>query len=250
MRLGKFAPGALVALVAQASAPAHAGLINPTSTVDIYFDYVNPNPANGPVGTFTAPSQPFNGGLQPFSLATAIPPPSPLPITGYTAPNAPSPIHTTEPYNLSAVAGFFFTDSQVVVYANQSPPIPYCWSSGNSGSSCADPYNTFDFVFTNEDITGVSVASNSSADFAPATFTYAGVSPPIVHLGLQLVSTNEFTVDVTGDNPAYLSTLIINVTTGGGPIVPEPSTWALMLLGFMGLGLAGYRQIHRAARSA
>jgi uncharacterized membrane protein len=26
------------------------------------------------------------------------------------------------------------------------------------------------------------------------------------------------------------------------PVVPEPSTWALMLLGFAGLGFAGYRR--------
>jgi len=28
--------------------------------------------------------------------------------------------------------------------------------------------------------------------------------------------------------------------------VPEPSTWALMLLGFAGLGFAGYRRSKRA----
>jgi hypothetical protein len=26
------------------------------------------------------------------------------------------------------------------------------------------------------------------------------------------------------------------------PVVPEPSTWAMMLLGFAGLGYAGYRR--------
>ena len=30
-------------------------------------------------------------------------------------------------------------------------------------------------------------------------------------------------------------------TIGGGPTVPEPSTWAMMLLGFVGLGWLGYR---------
>jgi PEP-CTERM motif len=32
--------------------------------------------------------------------------------------------------------------------------------------------------------------------------------------------------------------------------IPEPSTWAMMLLGFAGLGYAGYRQARQAARSA
>jgi hypothetical protein len=32
------------------------------------------------------------------------------------------------------------------------------------------------------------------------------------------------------------------ITSGGGGTVPEPSTWALMTLGFAGLGIAGYRR--------
>jgi hypothetical protein len=31
-----------------------------------------------------------------------------------------------------------------------------------------------------------------------------------------------------------------------GSVVPEPSTWAMMLLGFAGLGFAGYRQVRKA----
>jgi Ice-binding-like/PEP-CTERM motif len=31
-------------------------------------------------------------------------------------------------------------------------------------------------------------------------------------------------------------------SSGGVPTVPEPSTWAMMLLGFVGLGFAGYRR--------
>jgi hypothetical protein len=34
------------------------------------------------------------------------------------------------------------------------------------------------------------------------------------------------------------------VTTGG---VPEPSTWAMIMLGFTGLGYAGYRKSRKAA---
>ena len=35
---------------------------------------------------------------------------------------------------------------------------------------------------------------------------------------------------------------------GGGPTVPEPSTWAMMLLGFAGMGFVAYRK--RAAKAA
>ena len=32
-----------------------------------------------------------------------------------------------------------------------------------------------------------------------------------------------------------------------GAVVPEPSTWAMMLLGFAGLGFAGYRHARKAS---
>ena len=41
------------------------------------------------------------------------------------------------------------------------------------------------------------------------------------------------------------------VELGGGaqlPTVPEPSTWAMMLIGFAGLGYAGYRQTRRSSQ--
>jgi hypothetical protein len=35
-----------------------------------------------------------------------------------------------------------------------------------------------------------------------------------------------------------------------GTAVPEPSTWAMMLLGFAGLGFAGYRRSRKASAIA
>ena len=203
------------AAAALASAPAQAGLINPTSTVNPFYEF----PPD-----VVAPNQVFNTGAPgPFSLAAPIDP----------------PIHTTEIFNLSANAGFLFTDTRVTIYNNFDPPVPFCSDGMSTGSSCTDSHQTFDFVFTNEDITKVAVDPSSSPDFLPATFGS--------HTGLTLVSLNEFTVDVTGDNPAFLATLVIDVTTGGMTPVPEPSTWALMLRGFAGLGFAGWR---RAAAEA
>jgi PEP-CTERM motif len=54
----------------------------------------------------------------------------------------------------------------------------------------------------------------------------------------------------TGDDPGYvffLSHTDISYTSGTLTIavVPEPSTWAMMLLGFAGLGFAGCRQRQR-----
>jgi hypothetical protein len=33
-----------------------------------------------------------------------------------------------------------------------------------------------------------------------------------------------------------------NLTVGAASVVPEPSTWAMMVLGFAGLGYAGFRR--------
>jgi hypothetical protein len=58
---------------------------------------------------------------------------------------------------------------------------------------------------------------------------------------------SSFVYDIgTGGDGAFL-------TTGGdsvlafGEAVPEPSTWAMMLLGFAGLAFAGYRQAKRSS---
>ena len=46
--------------------------------------------------------------------------------------------------------------------------------------------------------------------------------------------------DITGQGP-FNAAFSLN-----GTLVPEPSTWAMMLLGFAGLGFAGYRQARKA----
>jgi hypothetical protein len=195
-----------VAVALFCAAPAGAGLINPNSTVNIFYDYVDPT-----LGAQAAPSGVFNTAAPgPFSLAAPITP----------------PVHTTEPYNLSAISGFFFTDTKVTIYNNDNTGLSYCFNGTSTGSSCTDPYNTFDFIFTNENITGVTVDPSSSANFAPATFGS--------HKGLTLVSPNEFTVDVTGDAPAFLGNLIIDVSFASvpGPIASVPGPIA-------GAGLPG-----------
>ncbi|HZZ23224.1 MAG TPA: PEP-CTERM sorting domain-containing protein [Roseiarcus sp.] len=69
-------------------------------------------------------------------------------------------------------------------------------------------------------------------------------------MGLQLLSPTDILVDVTGDAPATNDKLILDVTTSGTPTIPEPSTWALMLLGFAGLGFVRYRRASTASRAA
>ena len=48
--------------------------------------------------------------------------------------------------------------------------------------------------------------------------------------------------------PDYTSAYVFG--TGLTLTVPEPSTWAMMLFGFAGLGFAGYRKSHKSAAIA
>jgi hypothetical protein len=38
--------------------------------------------------------------------------------------------------------------------------------------------------------------------------------------------------------------------SGLAGVIPEPSTWAMMAIGFAGLGFAGYRSSRRSAAAA
>jgi hypothetical protein len=193
---------AIVAFFSVMGVPAHAGLINADSTVDIFFGSQASQPYPSQVFSTAAPG--------PFSLSAPIP---------------PTNLHNTEPFNLAADAGFWFSDTQVTIYNNANPPAAF-----------ADPYTTFDFKFTNENITNVAIDQSTSADFLPATLT--------------LLSPNEFTAYINGADPAYLSTLLIDVTTGSVGAVPEPSTWAMMMLGFAGIGFMAYRRKSKPALMA
>jgi hypothetical protein len=54
-------------------------------------------------------------------------------------------------------------------------------------------------------------------------------------------TTIEFLGDSANVNSRYIGLDDVGVTFNVGPAVPEASTWAMMLLGFAGLGFAGYR---------
>ncbi len=43
---------------------------------------------------------------------------------------------------------------------------------------------------------------------------------------------------------------VITTITSVTPSVPEPSTWAMMLLGFAGLGYAGFKRTRKSPRFA
>jgi hypothetical protein len=110
----------------------------------------------------------------------------------------------------------------------------------SNGSGTFDTTFTLDIAFTvptgsgsntfDADVTGMVHGNSGSVtiDFnnTPETFNFSG--------GSFTVSVNDVTA-TTGD-PNITGT--ITLTAG----VPEPSTWAMMILGFMGVGFMAYRR--------
>ena len=202
-----------VGLAGMASAPAQ-GLVGSTVTANGWFG-----------GTRSPP-----GACDPQSNATCS-------LMDYNTPGGP----TNDP--LPVVPVTFVEDSLTLtttsISANTITMVnnfagPFC-STGSL--PCDDVFSGFVFTFSGGlPITNVTVDSGSSADFLPVSLKFNATS---------------IVVNLAGDSPALDSTLVLDVTTNGNtPVIPEPSTWALMLLGFAGLGFAGWRRKGAAGRAA
>jgi hypothetical protein len=120
------------------------------------------------------------------------------------------------------------------------------WGSGTSGYPTG---STLDIVFPNL-VSDLSFTFNNYGS-SIGTFYKARDSADVVISTAVIDSVNNFaTVIVSGTG---IKTLEINNNTGGGfswifgvgsisgVAAPEPSTWAMMGLGFVGLAFAGYR---------
>jgi PEP-CTERM motif len=123
-------------------------------------------------------------------------------------------------------------DTQITI-TNDSPG-----QFGTPGS-----FSGYVFMFTGApDITNVTYSDTGSGNFVPVPID------PGLPTGLTWTN-NTITLNVGGDSLSNDDTLTLDVTTGGSgpPAIPEPSTWAMVLLGFAGVGFAGGRR--RAAQT-
>jgi hypothetical protein len=199
------------------SVSAKAGLVGDgKNTVSLYFWLPS---TTSPPGTCTTSLDCESEDYEGTSGPTDTPPPT-IPVT----------------FIESSLSGSTVSvgDTQIVI-TNMLSGEPFC-----SGSPpCTDVFTGFQFLFSSGvDITKVTVDPTSAPDFLPV----AG--------GLAFTPTAIY-VNVAGDAPAVNDELILDVTTfTPTPVIPEPSTWALMLLGFAGLGFAGYRRKFGQAKAA
>jgi hypothetical protein len=99
---------------------------------------------------------------------------------------------------------------------------------------------------TSQDDCYLSFAPLASPFFGGSNFDFV-LPPQYTIFDLVFVNVDNpgdyFTPLLTGDVSLGLEVIAV------GASVPEPSTWAMMLLGFAGLGYAGYRRA-RAGRAA
>jgi PEP-CTERM motif len=111
--------------------------------------------------------------------------------------------------------------------------------STTSGSISAPPFGNFNYAF---DCTGCGpgFAGGLTGPFSFVLSAASALTPS--SLGFNTVSGNNiyFTTDI----------VIANGNTGNvgatvSSAVPEPSTWAMMILGFLGIGFMMYRRSHK-----
>lgn len=198
-------------LAGVASAPARAGLVGATVQSASYFNVSFPPPAASPIECTI-----IKCNILDYQGPSG-PTNSPLPIVPVT--------YLEDILTLTTVS---VGDTQITITND------FAGQFGTPGT-----FSGYVFTFTGApDITKVLVDSGSSAAFQPAL--PGGLSS----------TTNSITVNVAGDNPAVGDQLILDVTAGSAPVVPEPSTWAMMLLGFAGLGFVGYRRKGGHGRAA
>jgi hypothetical protein len=101
--------------------------------------------------------------------------------------------------------------------------------SGLSGSASS----TFDFRHPGDLLLGVISGSGGfSVEANGEILSESFVDDSVINLGSNLGPNIDLTLSVNGSG----------VFAAGVGTVPEPSTWAIMLIGFGGLALAGYRR--------
>ncbi|MGO9419081.1 hypothetical protein [Roseiarcus sp.] len=226
MRLRMFALIAALGPLAVGSAPAVAGLAGAYVDTVSYFDVSDPPPGPTSVSASTPEPTPDCTTIHYCNILN-------YPIPG-SSQNFPFPtVPSTSPLNyvLDSLSETYVSvsDNQITITNNLSAP--FCFTS-----QCTGPFSGFGFYFSSGvDITKVTASGPS--DFLP------------ISGGLSCTPTS-IIVNLNGDSPQVGDKLILDVYfSGSGPIALETSTWAMMLIGFAGLGFAAYRRTGVLARA-
>jgi hypothetical protein len=121
------------------------------------------------------------------------------------------------------------------------------WSLTNPN----DGYTLGIFDLTPAKTGGATKATITATDQFGTTFTCSACSIPSSGFFNVLASNNELIMSIsilaTDGQLANVEQVRLD---GVASAVPEPSTWAMMIIGFLGLGFMAYRRTYSAPRSA
>ena len=180
-------------------------------------------------------------GTGPYGTVTATDVGSNLQISVALAPTVT--FHTNQNDNQHAIA-FDLVGNPTISLVNLLPS-GFSLVSTSAGTIDAPPFtngggnSTFEYAI---DYSGASgLVSN-------LTFTLSGLSTAdlqsqVYNCNIICVGTTNifFALDISNDDGGRTA-LTGNVAATFSPAVPEPSTWAMMILGFFGVGFLAYRR--------
>jgi hypothetical protein len=118
-----------------------------------------------------------------------------------------------------------------------------------------------DIGLSGTDATGTTPGSVSCSNCTTGIYDTSGGHYFAINLGPQALYTiyanslslghdDPLALSVGANGAEYQGGFQFTSVTGSVNIVPEPSTWAMMLIGFAGLGFAGYRTSRKSAAIA
>ena len=136
------------------------------------------------------------------------------------------------------------TGSVVIFKSYQPDSFNIYWGSIDALVNIPPPDGRYDNTLTVYGLPGFSIGSITGSELVAAM----GLSPAVFGLGDQFDANDNQWFNISAGQPilafnAYSTNNAFEFDMG----TPEPSTWAMMLLGFAGLGYAGFR---RAAKSS
>ena len=196
---------------------------------------VGADPFADKTGIFGTPANLLGPSGPPPSFQGAVDPANALAITGATGTFSDLALSISD----VAITGVFPTDPQNHFEKDQTIPHSFGWYPAPGKVS-------YDNLFY-------------AGGLAPITCLTVLPGGYFDDYGVMLTLANGDLVDVYsngGSGPGLYGALVladgvvVDGTSGGGlslTAVPEPSTWAMMMLGFAGLGFAGYRKARKTA---
>jgi hypothetical protein len=223
------------ALASLPCASAHASQVAVIDGLTVT-DYGEVNPG-GPI--YTQPSGTVSaGGTAQIQLG------QPGTSNGFNPPELGNPGWDTygqaPGYTADNTHYWWNVESGSVTFDLSGDSLDMVWGSPNNGSEGSPAYGDDNYVtfYNGANAIGTIEAGDLYSDFNGV----CNCQSPGYLLSIALPKGETYTSVVFGTTPSDFEFTITQS-------VPEPSTWAMMLLGFAGLGYAGFRKSHETVRA-